>query len=215
MFIIAYKSKTIFLMKKIMIIALLMVSAVSMAQKIKVVKGDYKFLNGQKELNVEFNYSDMKLLKENLTEEQYVTERTADLNKKSKGNGDVWKKKWATSREAIWNPKFLELLNKVYGSEKDVTIQEDLKSAKYTLIVDVVWVYPGWDAAVMKQAAKVSLKYRFVETANRNNVLLEITSEEAPGDQWGNNFSNESRIGEGFAKSAKSLGKEIVKKAYK
>lgn len=202
-------------MKKITLIALLMVSAVSMAQKMKVVKGDYKFLKDQKELNVEFNYENLKLLKDNVTEEQYVTERTAELNKKSKGNGDVWKKKWNTSREAIWNPKFLELLNKTYGNEKDVTIQEDLKSAKYTLIVDVVWIYPGWDAAIMKQHAKVSLNYKFVETANKSNVLLEITSEEAPGDQWGNNFSNESRIGEGFAKSAKSLGKEIVKKAFK
>ena len=67
----------------------------------------------------------------------------------------------------------------------------------------------------MKQKAKVSLNYRFVETANKSNVLLEIKSEEAPADQWGNNFSNESRIGEGFAKSGKSLGKEIVKKAYR
>jgi len=202
-------------MKKIMIVALLMVSAISVAQKVKIIKGDYKFLKDQKELNVEFNYDDLKLMKEDFSEEQYVAERTAELNKKSKGNGDVWKKKWSTSREAIWNPKFLELLNKTYGNEKDVTIQEDLTSAKYTLIVDVVWIYPGWDAAIMKQHAKVTLRYRFVETANKSNVLLEVTSNEAPGDQWGNNFSNESRIGEGFAKSAKTLGKEIVKKAFK
>ena len=32
------------------------------------------------------------------------------------------------------------------------------------------------------------------------NILLEISSEEASGDQWGNNYSDESRIGEGFAK---------------
>ncbi len=112
----------------------------------------------------------------------------------------------------MWNPKFLELLTKYYGNEKNVNIQEGLTSAKYTLIVDVVWIYPGWDAAVMKQAAKVNTVLRFVETANKSNVLLEIESDEAPGDQWGNNFSNESRIGEGFAKTAKSLGKMMVKK---
>lgn len=202
-------------MKKITLIALLLVASLGMAQDIKVIKGDYKFLKNEKELNVEFNYANLKLLKENFTNDEYVSKRAADLNEKTKGNGDVWKKKWSTSREAIWQPKFMELLNKTYGSEKDVSVQEDLKSAKYTLVVDVVWIYPGWDAAVMKQKAKVSLNYKFVETANRSNVLLEITSEEAPGDQWGNNFSNESRIGEGFAKSAKSLGKEIVKKAFK
>lgn len=84
-----------------------------------------------------------------------------------------------------------------------------------TLIVQTVWVYPGWDAGIMKQEAKVTTNLKFVETANKSNVLLEIKSEEAPGDQWGNNFSNESRIGEGYAKTAKSLSKLLLKKAFK
>lgn len=199
-------------MKKILLVALMFATAVGFAQDIDVKKGDFKFLSGQKELNLEFNYSNLKLLKENLTNDEYVAQRSKELNEKSKGNGDVWKKKWAAAPEMIWNTKFLELLNKTYGNEKNVTIQEGLKSAKYTLIVDVVWIYPGWDAAVMKQAAKVSTVLRFVETANKSNVLLEIETDKAPGDQWGNNFSNESRIGEGFAKTAKSLGKLILKK---
>ena len=97
--------------------------------------------------------------------------------------------------------------------ENEVPVrQEGLKTTKYTLIVETVWIYPGWDAAIMKQKAKVSTRLKFVETNNKSNVLLEISSEEAPGDQWGNNFSNESRIGEGFAKTAKSLAKMIIKK---
>lgn len=199
-------------MKKIVLIALLLSSAAGFAQDMDVTKGDFKFLTGVKELNVEFDYSHLELLKENLTNEEYVTKRAADLNEKDKGNGNIWKKKWDAAPQMIWNPKFLELMLKTYGKEKNVTIEEGLTSAKYTLIVDVVWIYPGWDAAVMKQAAKVSTILRFVETANKSKVLLEISSEKAPGDQWGNNFSNESRIGEGFAKTAKSLGKMIIKK---
>lgn len=98
--------------------------------------------------------------------------------------------------------------------EKDVNFQEGLNTP-YTLIVQTVWLYPGWDAGIMNQEAKVSTNLKFVETANKSNVLLEITSEEAPGDQWGNNYSNESRIGEGYAKTAKSLSQMILKKAYK
>lgn len=199
-------------MKKIALLALMLVSFASIAQDMDVKKGDFKFLKGEKELNVEFNYSDLKLMKDNLTNEQYVEERVKDLNEKSKGNGNAWKKKWEASPQMIWNPKFMELLNKVYGNEKNVTVEEGLTSAKYTLIVDVVWIYPGWDVAMMKKPAKVSTVLRFVETANKSNVLLEIQSDEAPGDQWGNNFSNESRIGEGFAKTAKSLGKMMLKK---
>lgn len=199
-------------MKKIALLALMLVSFAGIAQDMDVKKGDFKFLKGEEELNVEFNYSDLKLMKDNLTNEQYVEERVKDLNEKSKGNGNAWKKKWEASPQMIWNPKFMELLNKVYGNEKNVTVEEGLTSAKYTLIVDVVWIYPGWDVAMMKKPAKVSTVLRFVETANKSNVLLEIQSDEAPGDQWGSNFSNESRIGEGFAKTAKSLGKMMLKK---
>jgi hypothetical protein len=199
-------------MKKIALLALFMVSSTVIAQKIDVKNGDFGFLKGQSELNVEFKYDNLKLMKDNISHEEYVSKRVAELNDKNKGTGDAWAKRWASAPEQIWNPKFLELVNKYYGTPKNLNMQEGLKNAKYTLIVDVVWIFPGWDVAMMKQAAKVSTVLRFVETANRSNVLLEIHTKDAPGDQWGSNFSNESRIGEGFAKTGKSLGKLMEKK---
>jgi hypothetical protein len=198
-------------MKKILMLTLLVTSSLTMAQKTKIESGDFKFLAGVNEVNVEFDYSNLKLMKENLTEEQYVANRTTELNEK-KGVGDIWKKKWQGSKEMIWNPKFLELINVVSSKEKtNISFQENLSSAKYTLIVEVVWIYPGWDAGVMKQPAKVTTNLKIVETANRSNVLVVMSSENAPGDQWGNNYSNENRIGEGFAKTAKTLAKIIAK----
>ncbi len=199
-------------MKKVLVLALLITSSIVSAQKMEIIKGDFGFLNNQTAVNVEFDYSNLKLMKENKTEAQYISDRAADLNEKTKGVGDVWKKKWEGAKIAIWNPKFLELVNIVLvKKKKELSFQEDLKSAKYTLIVETTWIFPGWDAGVMKQPAKVSTNLKFVETENRSNVLLEITTKEAPGDQWGNNFSNESRIGEGFAKTGKSLAGFILK----
>lgn len=201
-------------MKKL-VLTLLFVSGAALAQDIEVKSGDFAFLKDQKEINVEFDYSSFTMMKEKKSEAQYVEERTADLNEKSKGNGNIWSKKWSGAKESIWNPKFLELVNVVlHKDKKDVSFQEGL-STPYTLIVQTVWIYPGWDVAMMKQAAKVSTVLKFVETANKSHVLLEISSEEAPGDQYGSNFSNESRIGEGYAKTGKSLGKLLLKKAYK
>lgn len=198
-------------MKKIVTLVLFIASSVVMAQKTKIESGDFKFLAGVKEVNVEFDYSNLKLMKENLTEEQYVTNRAAELNEK-KGVGDIWKKKWQGSKEMIWNPKFLELINVVSSKENtNISFQEGLTSAKYTLIVEVVWIYPGWDVAMMKQPAKVTTNLKIVETANRSNTLVVMSSENAPGDQWGSNFSNETRIGEGFAKTGKTLAKVIAK----
>lgn len=202
-------------MKKL-VVAFLFLSIAMSAQDMKVVSGDFKFLKDQKEINVEFDYSKFTVMKDKKTEAQYIEDRVKDLNEKTKGTGDIWKKKWNSAKELTWTPKFLELMHVIFTKEgKEVTFQEGLTNAPYTLIVETVWIYPGWDASIMKQPAKVSTNLKFVETNNKSNVLLEISSEEAPGDQWGSNFSNESRIGEGYAKTAKSLAKLLLKKAYK
>ncbi|MEN2398406.1 hypothetical protein GKZ90_0001340 [Flavobacterium sp. MC2016-06] len=201
-------------MKKL-VLALLFVSSVLTAQDMEVVKGNFDFLKDQKDINIEFDYSNFTMMKEKKSEAQYIKEHKAELEEKAKGNGNIWEKKWIAAKEQIWTPKFLEIGNIVLAKAgKEVNFQEGLKTP-YTLIVQTVWVYPGWDAGIMKQPAKVTTNLKFVETANKSNVLLEITSEEAPGDQWGSNFSNETRIGEGYAKTAKSLSKLLLKKAFK
>jgi hypothetical protein len=201
-------------MKKL-VLSVLFVSSVMTAQNMDVVNGDFSFLKDQKEVNVEFDYSKLTLMKENKSEAEYVEDRAKDLNEKNRNVGDIWAKKWKASKELIWNPKFLELVNVVLSKkDKDVSFQEGLTAAKYTLIVKSVWIYPGWDVMMMKQPAKVTTVLKFVETGNMSNVLLEITSENAPGDQWGSNFSNETRIGEGYAKTGKSLAQMLLKKVY-
>jgi hypothetical protein len=181
-----------------------------------VVKGNFDFLKDQKEINVQFDYSELTLMKENKSEAAYVEDRTRALNEKNKNVGDIWAKKWKASKELSWNPKFLELVNVVLSKKDvDVSFQEELTTAPYTLIVKSVWIYPGWDVMMMKQPAKVTTLLSFVETANPSNVLVEITSDEAPGDQWGSNFSNETRIGEGYAKTGKSLAQRLLKSVYR
>lgn len=201
-------------MKKL-VFALFLISGVISAQDMNVVQGDFAFLKDQKEINIEFDYSNFTMMKENKPEAQYVEEHKADLDKKAKGNGNIWQKKWIAAKEQIWTPKFLEIGNIVFSKAgKEINFQEGLNTP-YTLIVKTIWIYPGWDAGIMKQEAKVTTNLKFVDSADKSKVLLEINSEEAPGDQWGSTFSNESRIGEGYAKTAKSLSKMIIKKAFK
>lgn len=202
-------------MKKL-VLALFFVTSLMTAQDMDVVKGDFSFLKDQKEVNVEFNYSNLKLMKDNLTNDQYVAERAKELEEKAKGTGTNWEKKWYASRDLSFEPKFSELMNTIFTKEKkDIFVKEGATEAKYTLIVDVVWIYPGYNVVMAKKGAKVSTILKFVETANKSNVILEIKSEEAPGDVFGGSFSNEDRIAEGFAKTGKSLASMIVKKAYK
>lgn len=202
-------------MKSYTLIALVFLSALyGYGQKLKVKQGDFNFIGDQKEINVEFVYDNMKLFKKNLPNDEYVRENSAELEEKTRGKGTSWEKNWYASRELIYAPKFLELMNRYLYEDHNVFFGENLAEAKYTLIVETVWAYPGWDAGVMKQPAKVSTSLRFVETNNRDHILLEVSSENAPGNQWGSSFSNEDRLGEGYAKTGKSFAKLILKKGF-
>ncbi|MGJ8744062.1 hypothetical protein [Polaribacter sp.] len=112
--------------KKAVMILTLFCATILFGQKIKVTKGDYNFFKGQKNINVEFVYDNMKLLKKNLTNEQYMTEHAAGLEEKAKGKGKTWKKSWIASRELIYAPKFLELMNRILYEDHGVYFEEGL-----------------------------------------------------------------------------------------
>ena len=127
-------------------------------QKLKIEQGDFNFIKGQKEINVEFVYDNMKLLKKNLSNEDYVKEHSAELEEKTRGKGTSWEKSWYASRELIYAPKFLELMNRYLYEDHKVFFAENLKDTKYTLIVDTVW--EGY-AKTGKSFAKLILKKGF------------------------------------------------------
>jgi hypothetical protein len=195
-------------MKKLIILMMIAISTFAMAQKFKIQSGDVKFLKGIETVNVVFDYSDMKLMKENYTEAEYIPKRVDELNKKTEGSGDIWRKQWERSKEELWNPKFITLFNKIFTKENINTKLKENAESPYTLIVKVKWIYPGWDAGIMKQPAKVTTQLTFVESDTKK-VLCDIESVDAPGDQWGSNFNNETRVGEGFAKTGKTLAQRI------
>lgn len=72
--------------------ALFLISGVVFSQDMKIVQGNFDFLKDQKEINTEFDYSNFTMMKENKPEAQYVEEHKADLDKKAKGNGNLWYK---------------------------------------------------------------------------------------------------------------------------
>ena len=201
--------------KNLLAVLFLCVTLAVTAQDFQEERGNLSFLKDQKVVNVEFKYDHLRLMKDNVTEKEYVDERREFLNNRNKGEGDNWLKKWEGARETFWEPKFLDLMRRTVTESKGIVFQKDAPQAAYTLIVDAQCIYPGWDAWVMKQKAKVTTVLSFVETNNKENVLYQIRSIEAPGDQIGHNYSNELRIGEGFEKTAKSFGNLIIKRLKK
>src|SRR5690554_440513 len=196
-------------MKKTVLLLFVAMTTLVSAQKMKVVSGDFKFLKGQKELNLVMDYSEMKFYKENMDENAYIKKREKDISgDKGSAEAEKWKNDWEHSKNNTLVEKFLASMNK----NTSIKTSENNSQAKYTLIVETVWIYPGWFGGVMKQPAKVNTVLKFVETTNPDVVLLEITSKNALGDNFIGVPNTNDRIAEGYAKTAKSLGKMLSKK---
>ena len=106
------------------------------AQDFQEERGNLSFLKDQKVVNVEFKYDNLRLMKDNVTEKEYVDERREFLNNRNKGEGDNWLKKWEGARETFWEPKFLDLMRRTVTESKGIAFQKDAPQAAYTLIVD-------------------------------------------------------------------------------
>ncbi len=193
-------------MKKTVLLSLLVMCSFLFGQKMKVESGNYDFLKGVTDLKVTFDFSHAKFYNENMDENQYISKRFSDIEKdKGKEEAEKWKKDWEYSKNTSFVDKFLTSFNKSI----DIKASTDSNS-QYTLNVKTIWIYPGWFGGVMSQPAKVSTILTFTETNNPSTVLLQISSEKAPGD---GNFigvaNNNDRISEGYAKTAKSLVRKI------
>src|SRR5690606_16087880 len=197
-------------MKKLVLLLFVTMTTLASAQKMKVTLGDFKFLKGETELNLVMDYSNVKFYKENMDEAAYIKKREKDILDSDKDQAEVekWKSDWEHSKKVTFVDKFLASMHKNYS----INTAENNTDAKYTLIVETVWIYPGWFGGVMSQPSKVSTVLKFVETANPDVVLLEISSKNAPGDNYIGVPNNNDRIAEGYAKTAKSLAKMLRKK---
>jgi hypothetical protein len=197
-------------MKKLLLVFLIFLTGVVYAQKMKVISGNFDFLKGEKELDLQMDYSHIKFYKENMDEAAYIAKQEKDIQKanKSPEEFEAWKKDWEYSKNTQFVDKFLASMNK----NTDIKTSVDNPSAKYTLLVETVWIYPGWFAGVMNQPSKLSTVLKFVEKSDPSNVLLEIESKNAPGDNFVGLPNNNDRISEGYAKTAKTLARMIEKK---
>jgi len=115
--------------KGVYLVLLVLVGSIqSFAQTIH----DFKLLKGETEVEVVFNYENLRMMKENLTEEQYINNHIRDLEKKDQGSSTVWVKSWNRSKEELWNPKFLQLTNKY--TDRKVKFTEKAPNSKYILL---------------------------------------------------------------------------------
>lgn len=172
------------------------------AQKVKTTSGSDDILKSESALNIEFNYDNITVGKYK-NEQDYITAKTEEYNKKEAGKGDSWAASWKNDREARYEPKFIELF-KLSSGMSIVT------SAKYTMIVKTISIEPGWNIGISRKNAEIDLEIWIVETANKSSKLASFTINNVPGGTaFGYDFDTGLRISEAYAKAGKSLGKSL------
>ncbi|MFT3909605.1 MAG: hypothetical protein QM737_09285 [Ferruginibacter sp.] len=187
----------------IVMFSLLFSAFAANAQKVEAEADDFTILKGQKSINIEFNY-DKVAVGDYAKESEYVKNKTNDMNAKEAGTGDAWAARWNMARIDRYHPKFDEVFTKWAEMTLDT-------AAKYTLIVKITFIEPGYQIAIQKKASQIEGMIYLVETAKKTKKLATATIERSGGMFRGGAFDFETRIAETYAVAARDLGK-IVKK---
>lgn len=195
-------------MKNYLLTICLLLSILSFGQKIQVLSGNTDFLKDQKDINIELVFDNVKFYDENKTEAEYLEKREKDVLNNPKRGEKYWKEwlaDWNENRETTFLDKFIKgtTKSKKYNFVKN-------PDAKYTLIINSEWIYPGYHAGIAIEPAKLSTTLNFVETANPSTILLSIKSDKVKGTSGKNDFVMEyGRIASAFESTGKLLAKEL------
>ncbi len=129
--------------------------------------GNYSFLKGQSQLNLEFDYHDMTVGKK--TESEYCDDKIFEYNNQEDGKGDWWFEEWRAARKERYEPDFIESLSQeLSGSGISVSTN---KQTQYTLIVKTLHTEPGYYAGRFTKASYCTFQYTFRDNSNESEFI--------------------------------------------
>lgn len=183
-------------------------SLAAAAQKFSLASGNLSALKGTTKMNVRFDYSDMTVTTKNLPEDQFISQKTAEYNKKEAGKGDTWATAWVADRENRFEPRFIESFQDATG-----IAMGEYPDAPYTLVFHTTHSETGYNIGVSRRNAYIDGVARIVATNNPSEVLAEVKMDNAPGRIFGGfDFDTGTRLQECYAVAGKKLGAFLKKK---
>jgi len=199
-------------MRKLLLLVFMVTMTMAFGQeKMKIIAGSLVVLKDQTEVNVEIKFENVLFMKENITEAQYLENRKKQVLENPKRGEEAWKKwieEWETYKKKYYADYFAKGLNKTY---KNISFKKDA-SAKYTLLVETNWVFPGWHAGLTAMTAEITGKIKLVETNSPSAVLAEIELKKFDKFVQNPEFVMEyGRIAAAYESAGRYLGREIKK----
>ncbi len=161
-------------MKKLLLLVFIVIMTTAFGQdKMKLVSGDFGALKDQTEVNVDVKFENVLFMKENITEAQYLENRKKQVLDNPKRGLTAWNEwigEWEKYKKENYIDRFLKGLN---ASSKNMSFKKE-SPAKYTLILNTKWVFPGWHAGLIAMPTAMSGDIQLVETGNPSVVLATV-----------------------------------------
>lgn len=176
---------------------------------------DLRFLKGQSEVNIEFDYSSMQV-GEFTNEQDYINKRVNELNAKTPGRGDQWADAWIGDRKAKYEPEFIEILNRYVARKKTGLIfTVNAANAKYTLVINTTFTEPGFEAGVVYRWAYLHLQAIFYESNSPDVAVGFVGINQPPTTGHTGVIHNYGGITLAYKTCGDALGRWIFKLGYK
>lgn len=196
-------------MKRYILLFAIVIPQLLIAQKIKVVSGDFSMLKEVKSYYVTFDYSDMAVGKYD-TEAEYVEYQKSEAVERE-DDPDAWEEEWINNREEKFHPRFFALFNEVYAI-KGVSATPEKGDQKFEMSIHTTFLEPGFNVGVMRKPAFINVEITIFEIDSPDNKIV-ITMDAVPGrDAGGYDFAVADRVSEAYEKCGKEMAKLLLKK---
>lgn len=190
-------------------ITFLIVTTSLFAQHIKIDKKQLSFLNNEQVINVIFKYDDIKRGGDNISELKYIKKRKVKLASKGKDT-IVWIQAYNDSKQKLWQEAYIEHLNETLNRYKAPLFKIDTsKTSNYSMIVDVLWIYSGYDIGIAHWPSKVKMNLYFINNKTKKKQVTLKTIEthgSNDDDDYDSYWPHLRRVENAFYNSGFKLG---------
>ena len=163
----------------------------SIAQHIKINKKNLTFLKNEKTVNVVFNYDNHTRGGNHISEIEYI-EKRKNRQLFHKKDPETWHTYYQNSKNIHWKDAYVNTLNQYLNKYQapQFVLHSNLKP-NFTMLVNVVWIYSGYDIGVAKSPAKLTLVIELFDNST-NQILETIHIKKALGENT--DHDNESKF---------------------
>jgi len=192
------------LLKRIFFVVIFLnIFSTGFCQDVTLLDGNFKALNGQNRVSLEFTYDSLQVGKYK-NESDYVSKRVTEINKKYPGKGDEWAANWVSERKLHFEPSFTKAFTGASGKDTLVT-------AAYTLIFHTTYIEQGFSSAaiLVHKNPEVRGELILIKAGDKSQVLGRAKITKALG-KAGPHFETGEHIEGAYAAAGTALGEFIL-----